>query len=206
LWKCVTVKYAPCYPRKAPVPTQNTDTRTHTHTHTHTHMCKKKKTALWMNTMSCCKKKKKMKTCNEMRMLSCVRNVTEVLSDRQCSLFSPLKGNRTAPLLEYVNILGLGHTHTHTWLSASAHLPTTHLLYTFPAIQLLTTPTCTSPLLSSANTSPPLHPTAHNYGYCSVADYSSAAILSPGLCACSPENDEKGKKLWVHTYRTVSSR
>jgi hypothetical protein len=49
-----------------------------------------------------------------MRMLSCVRNVTEVLSDRQCSLFSLLEGNRTMQLPEYVNISGLRHTHTHT--------------------------------------------------------------------------------------------
>jgi hypothetical protein len=139
-----------------------------------------------------------------MRMLSCVRNVTEVLSDRQCSLFSLLEGNTRTQLPEYVNISGLGQTHT--WLSASARLPTTPLLYTIPAIKLLTTPTNTSPLLSSANTSPPLHPTAHNHGYYAVADYSSAAILSPGLCARSPESDKKGHKLWVHTYPTISSR
>jgi hypothetical protein len=41
LWKCVTVKYAPCYLRKAPVLRQNA------------HTCKKKKTASWMNTLSC---------------------------------------------------------------------------------------------------------------------------------------------------------
>jgi hypothetical protein len=148
----------------------------------------------------------KMKTCNKMRILSCVRNVTEVLLDRQCSLFSLLEGNRTTQLLECVNISGLRLTHM--WLSASARLPTTPLMYTIPAIQLLTTPTHASLLLSSANTSP-LHPTAHNHGCCAVADYSSAAILSPGLCAHSPENDGKGqkdKKLWVHTYPTVSSR
>jgi hypothetical protein len=67
-----------------------------------------------MNTMSCCTIKTKTKTCNEMRMLCCVRNVTEVLSDRKCSLFSLLEGNRTTQLPEYVNISGLGHTHTHT--------------------------------------------------------------------------------------------
>jgi hypothetical protein len=101
------------------------------------------------------------------------------------------------------------HTHTHTWLSASARLPTTPLLYTSPEIQLLTTPTHTSSILSSANTSPHLNPTAHNHGYYAVADYSIAAILSAGLCARSPENDEIGQKcqkLWVHTYPTVSSR
>jgi hypothetical protein len=150
-----------------------------------------------------------------MRMLFCVRNITEVLSDRQCSLFSLLKGNGTTQLPEYVNNTGLGHTHTHThththaWHSASERLPTTKLLYTIPAIQLLTTPTHTNPLLSSANTSSHLHPTAHNHGYYAVPDYCSAAILSPRLCARSPENNGKGKKgqtLWVHIYTTVSSR
>jgi hypothetical protein len=97
----MSLKYAPCYPRKAPVLMQNTDT--------HTHTCKQKKTASWMNTLSCTIKTK-MKTCNKTRMLSCVRNVTEVLSDRWCSLFPLLEGNRTTQLLEYVNISGLGHT------------------------------------------------------------------------------------------------
>jgi hypothetical protein len=162
-----------------------------------------------MNTMSCCTIKTKMKTCDKMRILSCVRNVTEVLSDRQCSLFSLPEGNRITQLPEYVNISGLGHTHTYMWLSASARLPTTPLLYTIPAIQLLTTPTHTSLLLSSANTSPPLHRTSHNHGYYAVAVYSSAAILSRGLCARSADNDEKGQKvqkLWVQTYSMVSSR
>jgi hypothetical protein len=177
--------------------------------HRYTHTWKKKKTASWMNTVSCCTVKMKTKTCNEMRMLSCVRNVTEVLSDRKCSWFSFLEGNRTTQLPEYVNISGLGHTHT--WLSASARLPTTSLLYTIPAMQLLTTPTHTSPLLSSANTSPSLHGTAHNHRYYAVVEYSSAAILlvSTRLCARSPENGGKGQKaqkLWVHTYRTVYSR
>jgi hypothetical protein len=159
-------------------------------TRTHTHV-QGKKTASWMNTMSCCTMKIKTKTCNEIRMLSCVRNVTEVLSDKQCSLFSLLEGYRTTQLPEYVNISELGHTHTHTraWLSASARLLTTPVLYTIPTIQLLTTPTHTSLLLSSANTSPPLHRTAHNHGYYAAADYSSAAILSRGLCARSPKND-----------------
>jgi hypothetical protein len=42
LWKCVTVKYVPCYLRKVPVLMQNT------------HTCKKKKIASWMSTMSSC--------------------------------------------------------------------------------------------------------------------------------------------------------
>jgi hypothetical protein len=160
-----------------------------------------------MNKMSCCTIKTKTKKCSEMRMLACVGNVAEVLSDRQCSLFSLLEGKRTMQLPEYVNMTGLGHTHT--WLSASARLPTTPLLYTTPAIELLTTPSHTSPLLSSVNTSPPLHATDHNHGYYPVADYSSATILSAGICARSPEKDEKGvrgQKLWVHTNPTVSSR
>jgi hypothetical protein len=48
--------------------------------------------------------------------------------------------------------------------------------------------------LSSANTSPPLHPTAHNHGYYAGAEYTSAAILSTALCARSPENDKKVKR------------
>jgi hypothetical protein len=128
-------------------------------------------------------------------MLPCVRNVTEVLSDRKFSLFFLLEGNKTTQLPEYVNISGLGHTHTHTHThTASVRLLTTPLLYTIPANQLLTTPTHTSPLRSSANTSPRLYRTAQNHGYQSVAEYSSAAILSPGLCARSPENDEKRSK------------
>jgi hypothetical protein len=188
LWKCVTVKYASCYPWRLQYLRK-----------THTHTCKKKKTASWMNTMSCCTIKNKTKAFNETRMLSCVRNVTEVLSDRQCSLFSLLEGKRTRQLPEYVNMSGLGHTRT--WPSASACLPTTHILYTIPAMQLLTTPTHTSPLMSSTNMSS-LHGTAHNQGYYIVAEYFSAAMLSPALCARSPENDEKGQKgqnLWVHT-------
>jgi hypothetical protein len=70
--------------------------------------------------------------------------------------------------------------------------PTTPLLYRTAAIELLTTPTHTTPLLSSANTSPPPHRTTYNHGYNAVAEYPSAAIMSPGLCASSPENDEKG--------------
>jgi hypothetical protein len=109
-------------------------------------------------------------------------------------LFVFLSGGKQNAITWIWKHLG-ARTDTHRWLSASASLPTTPLLYTIPSIQLLTTPTHTSPLLSSANTSPPLHPTAHNHGYYAVADYSSAAILSPGLCARSPENDEKGKKI-----------
>jgi hypothetical protein len=120
----------------------------------------------------------------------CEKNVTEVLSDRECFLFSLLEGNRTTHLPEYVNISGLGHTLDFQL----QHVFPQPLLYIIPEIQLLTTPTHTFPLLSSANTSPPLHPTAHNHGYYAVADYSSVAILSPGLCARSPENDEKGEK------------
>jgi hypothetical protein len=141
LLKYVTVKYAPCYPRKAPVLTRNTDT----------YICKKKKTESWMNITSCCTIKTKTKTHNEMRMLYCVRNVSVVLSDRKCYLFSLLEGNRTTQLPECINISVFGHTHTHMIFSfsMSSHNP---LLYTIPAIQLLTTPTHTSPLLSSANT------------------------------------------------------
>jgi hypothetical protein len=102
------------------------------------------------------------------------------------------------------------HTHTHTHVTFSFSTSFSNpLLYTVPAIQLLTTPTHTSPLLSSANKSPSLKPTAHNHRYYAVANYSNAAILSRGLCAHSPENDEKGhkgKQLWVHTYPKVSSR
>jgi hypothetical protein len=119
----------------------------------------------------------------------------------------PSGGNRTTQLPEYVNISGRGHTHTHTWLSASARLPTTPLLYTIPAIQLLTTPTHTSPLLSSVNTSPPLHPTAHNHGYYAVTDYSSAAILSPGLYARFRKTTKKVKNVKncgsIHTPRSL---
>jgi hypothetical protein len=108
----------------------------------------------------------------------------------------------TMQLLEYVNTSG-----THTRDFQLQHIfPQAPLLYTIPAIQLLTTPTHTSTLLLSANVSPPLHPTAHNHGYYAVADYSSAAILSPRLCSRSPENDEKGQIFWVHTHPTVSSR
>jgi hypothetical protein len=98
------------------------------------------------------------------------------------------------------------HTHVNFGFITSSH---NTLLYAIPAIQLLTTPTHTSPLLSSANTSPPLRPTAHNHGYYAVADYSSAAILSPGLCARSPKKDKKckkGKRVWIHTHPTVSSK
>jgi hypothetical protein len=116
---------------------------------------------------------------------------------------------RTTQLPEYVNISGLGHTHTHARarLSASARLPTTPLLYTSPAIQLLTTPTHTFPASVPATTSPPLYPTSHTHGYYAVVDYSSAATLSPGLWARSREIDEKGQKgkpLWVHTHPRVS--
>ena len=79
LWTCVTVKCAPCYLRKTPLLIQNTQT------------CKKKKTTSWMNAMSCSTSNTKTKTCNKIVMLYSVRNVTEVLLDIQCSLFSFLE-------------------------------------------------------------------------------------------------------------------
>jgi hypothetical protein len=89
-----------------------------------------------MNTMFCCRIKAKTKTCNEMRMLSCVRNVTEVLSDRKSSLFSLLEGNRTTQLPEYVNISWLGHTHTQTHAHTNTHTHThtrdSQLQHVFP--------------------------------------------------------------------------
>jgi hypothetical protein len=79
IWTCVTVKCAPCYPRKTPVYTGNTRT------------CKGKKTAPWMNAMSCYTSNTKTKTCNKIVIFYCVRNATEVLLYRQCSLFSLLE-------------------------------------------------------------------------------------------------------------------
>jgi hypothetical protein len=64
---------------------------------------------------------------------------------------------------------------------------------TFPQFNYLPRPPILPRLLSD-NTSLPLHPTANSHGYYAVADYSSAVILSTGLCARSPENDEKGQK------------
>jgi hypothetical protein len=49
-----------------------------------------------------------------MRMLSFVRNVTEVLSDRQSYFFPLLEGKITTQFSEYVNISRFWHTHTHT--------------------------------------------------------------------------------------------
>jgi hypothetical protein len=43
------------------------------------HTCKKKKAALWMNTLSCSTINRKAKTCNKIGMLPSVWNVTEVL-------------------------------------------------------------------------------------------------------------------------------
>jgi hypothetical protein len=44
-----------------------------------------------MNALSCSTSKTKTKTCNKIVILYSVRNVTEVLLDRQCSLFSVLE-------------------------------------------------------------------------------------------------------------------
>jgi hypothetical protein len=48
-------------------------------TYAKAHMCKKKKAASGMNTMSCSTINRKAKTHNEIGMLPSVRNVTEVL-------------------------------------------------------------------------------------------------------------------------------
>ena len=56
LWKCIRVKYAPCYVRKGPQLTQK-------------HTCKKKKGASLMNTLPFSTINRKAKTCNEIGML-----------------------------------------------------------------------------------------------------------------------------------------
>jgi hypothetical protein len=112
--------------------------------------------------------------------------------------------NEITGICKYVGARTHTHTHMTFSFSTSSHNP---LLYTTPAVQLLITPSHASPLLSSANTSSSLHATTHNHGYYPVADYSSAAILLPGLCARSPENDKKGQKDKtngsIHTPRSL---
>jgi hypothetical protein len=70
LWKCVTVKETQCYRRKGPLLRDNA------------HMCTIRGTASSMNGMSCSRK-------NRIGLLYSARNVTLVLWDIRCSVFSP---------------------------------------------------------------------------------------------------------------------
>jgi len=79
MWTFVIVKCAPSYPQKTPVLTEDTQT------------CKGKRTASWMHAMSCSTSTTNTKTCYKIVILYSLRNVTEVLLDRQCSLFSLLE-------------------------------------------------------------------------------------------------------------------
>jgi hypothetical protein len=84
LWKCIRVKYAPCYVRKSPQLTQKHTRARRGRQHREwiqclVHTCKKKKAASWINTMSCSTINREAKTCNEIGMLPSVWNATEVL-------------------------------------------------------------------------------------------------------------------------------
>jgi hypothetical protein len=148
-----------------------------------------------MNTMSSCTIKTKTKTCNEMRILSCGRNVTEVLSDRQSFFVFPSGGKQNNAITGICKHLGARtHTHIHVTssFSTSSHNPPFSTPFTkfkyLPRPPIL--PRFSRPLIRH-----PLHRTAQNHGYSAVAEYSSAAISSPGLCARSPEKNGKGQKI-----------
>jgi hypothetical protein len=141
-----------------------------------------------------------------MRVISCVRNVTEGLSDWQCSLFSLLDGNRTTQLPEYVNISGLTHTHTHD--SQLQHVfPQPPFCTPFPQLNYLPRP----PILPRF-----CHPLIRHLLYILQPTITDITLLriTPALPYCHPDyalaprkRTKKVKKLKncgsVHTLRSL---